>query len=59
MIIIYGLLFGEGNFEKSVLTAVHYGEDTDCTAGTIASLFGIMYGIEFLKKNGLSQSAEK
>ena len=36
-------------FEKSVLTAVHYGEDTDCTAGTIASLFGIMYGIDFFE----------
>lgn len=49
MIIIYGLLFGGGDFEKSVLTAVHYGEDTDCTAGTIASLFGIMYGIDFFE----------
>ncbi len=46
MIIIYGLLFGEGDFEKSMLTAIHYGEDTDCTAGTIAALFGIMYGVK-------------
>lgn len=47
MIIIYGLLFGQGNFEKSMLTALHYGEDTDCTAGTIAALFGIMHGMDF------------
>lgn len=46
MIIIYGLLFGQGDVEKSMITAVHYGEDTDCTAGTIAALFGIMYGKE-------------
>lgn len=30
--------------------AVHFGEDTDCTAGTIASLFGIMYGVDFFEK---------
>jgi ADP-ribosylglycohydrolase len=47
MIITYALLFGNGDFEKSVCTAVHYGEDTDCTAGTIAALFGIMNGIDF------------
>lgn len=44
MIIIYGLLYGGGDFDKSVCTAVNYGEDTDCTAGTIAALFGIMHG---------------
>lgn len=44
MIIIYGLLFGEGDAEKSMCIAVNYGEDTDCTAGTIAALYGIMHG---------------
>ena len=44
MIIIYGLLFGEGSYEKAMCTAVNYGEDTDCTAGTIAALYGMMYG---------------
>lgn len=46
MIIIYGLLYGGGNYEKAMCIAVNYGEDTDCTAGTIAALFGIMYGAE-------------
>ena len=44
MIIIYGLLFGEGDYEKAMCTAVNFGEDTDCTAGTIAALYGIMHG---------------
>ena len=44
MIVIYGLLFGKGDFDTCVCTAVNYGEDTDCTAGTIAALYGIMYG---------------
>ena len=39
MIIIYGLLFGRGDFERSMLTALHYGEDTDCTSGTICGAF--------------------
>ncbi len=38
------LLYGEGNFDKTVCTAVSCGEDTDCTAATAASIFGIMYG---------------
>ena len=59
MIIIYGLLFGKGDFEKSILTAVHYGEDTDCTAGTIASLFGIMYGIEFFEEKWIEPIGRK
>lgn len=46
MIIIYGLLFGGGDYEKAMCIAVNYGEDTDCTAGTIAALYGIMYGSE-------------
>lgn len=44
MIIIYGLLFGNGSYERAMCTAVNYGEDTDCTAGTIAALYGIMCG---------------
>lgn len=44
MIIIYGLLFGKGDYEKAMCIAVNYGEDTDCTAGTIAALYGILGG---------------
>lgn len=30
--VILGLLYGEGDFKKSLLTAVNSGDDTDCTA---------------------------
>ena len=40
------LLYGEGDFEKTVLTAVNFGYDTDCTAATSGGLFGILYGSE-------------
>ena len=41
-IIIIGLLYGEGNFGKSICIAAGCGEDADCTAGTLGSLLGII-----------------
>lgn len=45
-----GLLYGEGDFEKTVLTAVNFGYDTDCTAATAGGLFGILYGSEAISQ---------
>lgn len=43
-IVLIGLLWGGGDFGKSICLAVNCGEDTDCTAGTLAALLGILYG---------------
>lgn len=43
-IAILGLLYGEGDFGKSMLLAVNCGEDADCTAGSLASTLGIILG---------------
>lgn len=59
MIIIYALLMGQGDFGKSICTAVHYGEDTDCTAGTIAALFGIMYGMSSIEERWIAPIGHK
>lgn len=40
------LLYGEGDFEKTVLMAINFGYDTDCTAATSGALLGILYGSE-------------
>ena len=40
---VVGLLYGE-NFEYVLLKAVNMGYDTDCTAATAASIYGILYG---------------
>lgn len=42
--VVIGLLYGEGDFKKSMLTALNCGDDTDCTAGTVGAIFGIMHG---------------
>ncbi len=41
---VLGLLWGEGNFKKSMIYAVNCGDDTDCTAATVGSTLGILYG---------------
>lgn len=39
-----GLLYGEGDFKKSMIYAINCGDDTDCTAATLGSILGIVGG---------------
>ena len=41
---VIGLLWGEGDFKKSMITAINCGDDTDCTAATCGATLGILYG---------------
>lgn len=41
---VIGLLWGEGDFKKSMIYALNCGDDTDCTAGFVGALLGIMGG---------------
>lgn len=41
---VLGLLYGEGNFGKTVCYAVNCGDDTDCTGATAGSVLGIIKG---------------
>ena len=43
-IIVASLLIGQGDFEKTIITAVHCGEDADCTAATAGAIIGIING---------------
>jgi len=45
-IIVLGLLYGEGDFERTLCTTVNCGEDTDCTGATVGSLYGILNGAD-------------
>jgi len=42
--ILLGLLYGGGDFERSVTLAVNGGLDTDCTGATCGSIMGILLG---------------
>ncbi len=47
---VAGWLYGEGDFEKSIVLANSLGEDTDCTAATLGATLGILLGAEKLPK---------
>ena len=46
--VIAGLMLGEGDFEKTILTTLACGYDTDCSAGQAAALLGTLLGAERL-----------
>ena len=41
---VIGLLWGQGDFKKSMTIAINCGDDTDCTGATCGALMGIMGG---------------
>lgn len=41
---VIGLLYGKGDFGKTVCLAVNCGDDTDCTAATAGAIMGIIKG---------------
>ncbi len=41
---ILGLLWGEGDFKKSMIYAINCGDDTDCTGATVGSILGLIGG---------------
>lgn len=42
--VVLGLLYGEGDFGRSICTAVNCGDDTDCTGATVGAVLGIIKG---------------
>lgn len=44
-LIVLGLLYGQGNFQKSLMITNTSGWDTDCNAGNIGCLLGIRNGL--------------
>ena len=48
---VLGLIYGEGDFKKSVIYATNCGDDTDCTAATCGAILGILMGAEGLPQD--------
>lgn len=57
--IMLGLLYGEGDFEKSILFAVNCGYDTDCTAATVGAIMGILLGKKGIPERWRAPIGEK
>ena len=41
---VIGLLWGNGDFKKSMITTINCGDDADCTAATVGATLGILGG---------------
>lgn len=53
-IMVIGWLYGEGDFGNSICIAANCGEDTDCTAGTLGAILGIIHGSEYMGEKWLA-----
>ncbi len=49
------LLYGKGDFIKTILIAVNFGMDTDCTAATCGSIFTLIHGIDRIPEKFIKQ----
>ena len=51
-LIILGLLYGQGDFQKSLMVCNTCGWDTDCNSGNLGCLLGIRNGLEAFRRRG-------
>ena len=48
---VLGMLYGEGDFKKSMILAINCGDDTDCTAATVGATMGILGGMKAIPED--------
>ena len=51
---VIGLLWGEGDFKKTMIYAINCGDDTDCTGATVGATMGIMNGMAGIPEDWMS-----
>lgn len=57
--IVHALLYGEGDFVKTVLSAIAFGRDTDCTAASCGAFLGIAKGMSVFPEKWLNNVKNK
>lgn len=55
---VIGLLYGDGDFGKTVCRAVNCGDDTDCTGATAGAIMGIIGGRKAIPRKWLEPIGE-
>ena len=53
-LVLLGLLYGEGDFEKTITISVMGGHDTDCNGATAGSVMGAILGAEALPEKWIA-----
>ena len=53
-LVLLGLLYGEGDFERSITISVMGGWDTDCNGATVGSILGVMLGADKIPEKWIS-----
>lgn len=59
--VVLGLLYGQGDFSKTLDVAVHAGQDSDCNPSTAAGILGTMVGYDKIPshwKTGLNEAED-
>ncbi len=49
--IVWALLYGDGDFDQSVLLGTNCGYDTDCTAATVGATLGMLLGMHGIERS--------
>ncbi|MBE6667662.1 MAG: hypothetical protein E7607_05090 [Ruminococcaceae bacterium] len=60
--ILIGLLWGEGDFEDSMVISMRCGQDSDCNPSSVAAVLGALYGLSGLPEKyvrGVNYSQKK
>jgi hypothetical protein len=57
--VVIGLLYGEGDFGKSVCTTVNCGEDTDSTGSITGAIMGILHGYRAIPQKWIEPLGDK